>query len=137
LSILALDLGAARIGVAVKPAGQSMVLPLSVVPAEPEAAAFERLRGMIRERDAAIVVVGLPLNENPEQALRVKRTLRRLRRGVQGVRWRFCDETLTSAAAADIGRDPGDRGRYRPDDDRAAALILESWLASAERQGIS
>lgn len=136
-SILALDLGAARIGVAVKPAGQSMVLPLAVVPAEPETAAFERLRGMIRERHADIVVVGLPLNENPEQALRVKRTVRRLRRGVEGVRWRFCDETLTSAAAADIARDLGERSRSKPDDDRAAALILETWLASRDAHGLS
>lgn len=131
-AILALDLGDARIGIAVRPAGQSMVLPLAVIPARPESEAFDRIRGMIRERDARVVVVGLPLHTDPRQALRVKRTVRRLRRGVEGVRWRFCDETLTSAAAAEIGRDLGEGRAAKPDDDRAAALILETWLASPD-----
>jgi putative holliday junction resolvase len=131
LAILALDVGAARIGVAVKPAGQSMVLPLTVVPAVPEAAGFQKLRGLIDDRQARVVVTGLPLHADPAQAQAIKRFVRRLRRGVSGVRWRFCDETLTSAAAAETARELGERSRSaRADDDRAAALILETFLAA-------
>jgi RNase H-fold protein (predicted Holliday junction resolvase) len=63
----------------------------------------------------------------------VKRYVRRLRRGIEGVRWRFCDETLTSVAAAEIGRELGEGRSSKPDDDRAAALILETWLSARGR----
>jgi putative holliday junction resolvase len=131
VAVVGLDVGGARIGVAVKPTGQSIVLPLTVVPALPEAAAFSTLRGLIAERNARVVVAGLPLDADPAQAQSVKRFIRRLRRGMTGVRWRFCDETLTSAAASETARALGERSRSaRPDDDRAAALILETFLAS-------
>lgn len=128
LTILALDLGDARIGVAVKPANQSMALPLDVISATPEAEAFGRLQRMIRERDVRVVVVGLPVHDDPTQANKIKKTVRRLRSGVRGVRWRFHDETLTSSAAAETGVELGERRSAAPDDDRAAALILEDFL---------
>jgi putative holliday junction resolvase len=131
LAVLSLDVGAARVGVAVKPAGQSMALPLTVLSAVPEPTAFAAIRNLIAQRDARVVVVGLPLHADPAQAQSVKRFVRRLRRGVTGVRWRFYDESLTSAEAAETGQALGESPRSaRPDDDRAAALILESFLES-------
>ncbi len=130
LNVLALDMGNARIGVAFKAASQRMVLPIAVVPAIPERRAFERLHQMIRERDIRMVIVGLPVHEDRTQADHIRKSVRRLRNDIRGVRWRFHDETLTSSAATDIGRELGERRNTRPDDDRAAALILESFLTS-------
>ncbi len=130
LNVLALDMGNARISVAFKAASQRMVLPIAVVPASPERRAFERLHQMVRERDIRMVIVGLPVHEDRTQADHIRKSVRRLRKAVRGVRWRFHDETLTSSAAADIGRELGERRNTRPDDDRAAALILEGFLAS-------
>lgn len=130
LNVLAFDMGDARIGVAYKAASQSMALPIAVVPATPERHAFERLHRMIRDREVRMVVVGLPVHDDRTQADRIRKSVRRLRKDVRGVRWRFFDETLTSSAAADIARELGEGRHGRPDDDRAAALILESFLAS-------
>lgn len=128
MCVLGLDVGSARIGVAVKPEGQEMVLPLAVVRARPDEAACEAIRALIGERGVRLVVVGLPLNADPSQAREVRRFTRRLRRGVTGARWRFCDETLSSVAAAEIGRTLGEGRRAAPDDDRAAAIILQGFL---------
>jgi len=130
LTVLCLDMGEARIGVAIKPANQSMALPLDVISAAREDEAFERIRRMIGERDVRVVVVGLPVHDDPTQANKIKKTVRRLRTGVRGVRWRFHDETLTSSAAAEVGVELGEGRSARPDDDRAAALILENFLLS-------
>lgn len=127
-SIVAIDHGRKRIGVAVKPAGQRMALPLRVVDGADPARAMEELRGIIAERGAGIVVVGLPLNADPAQAREVKRFTRKLREGVAGVRWRFVDETLTSHAAEELRRDSGLGPLREGDDAAAAALILEAYL---------
>lgn len=134
MCILGLDVGGARIGVAVKPEGQEMVLPLTVVRARPEEAACQAIRALIAERRVRLVVVGLPLNADPSQAREVKRFTRQLRRGVSGVMWRFCDETLSSVAAAEIGRALGEGRRAAPDDDRAAAIILQGFLDGLPRE---
>lgn len=130
LTVLGLDMGEARIGVAVKPANQSMALPLDVIRASPERHAFDRILELIRDRGVKVVVVGLPVHDDATQANKIKRTVRRLRTGVRGVRWRFHDETLSSAAAAEVGIELGEGRRAAPDDDRAAALILEDFLLS-------
>lgn len=130
VAVLGLDMGEARIGVAVKPANQSMALPTDVIPARPEREAIERIHRMIRERDVRVVVVGLPVNDDPTQAGKIKKAVRRIRKGVRGVRWRFQDETLTSQSAAEVGRELEEGKRAAPDDDRAAALILEDFLLS-------
>ncbi len=129
-TILAIDHGEMRIGLAIKPAEQTMALPLAVVPAEPEYSSMATIRKIIAERKVAVVVVGLPLNENSGQSQKVKRWTRKLRKGVAGVRWRFADESLTSQSADDQQRQLGLDPSTRKMDDRAAALILESFLQS-------
>lgn len=130
LTILAIDHGEKRIGLAIKPEGQIMALPLDVVAGEPLQTALATLRSVIEQRAVRIVVIGLPLDERPEQARKVKRFARKLREGVKGVRWRFVDESLTTfEARGDEGR-PGRRKDRQPVDDRAAALILETFLQS-------
>ena len=131
LTILAIDHGEKRIGLAIKPGGQIVVLPLDVVAAEPLPMALDTLRTVIEQRSVRIVVIGLPLDERPEQARKVKRFARKLRMGVTGVKWRFVDESLTTFEAREDGRSPGRRNARKPVDDRAAALILETFLQSA------
>jgi putative Holliday junction resolvase len=131
LTILAIDHGEKRIGLALKPAGQSLVLPIAIIDADPPADAMKKIREIIAERAVALVVVGLPVNEDPRQALIVKRFTRKLRQGISGVRWRFIDETLTSESARQSSH--AHSKSHRPIDDRAAALILETFLQSHPR----
>jgi len=129
LTILSIDHGAKRIGLAIKPAGQKMVLPLGIVPGDRGKDSLNFIRRVITERKADIVVVGLPLHHEDSQAREVKKFTRKLREGVHGVRWKFVDETLTSQGALDRMRDSGLEGTSRrPLDDHAAVLILEAFL---------
>lgn len=129
-TILAIDHGERRIGLAIKPAGEEIVLPLKIVDAEREDAAMEEIRGIIAGREVDIVVAGLPLASDPTQAQRVKRFTRRLRSRIKGVRWRFVDESLTSEKAHELERAVRTAGRAKPIDDMAAALILETFIDS-------
>jgi putative Holliday junction resolvase len=131
--ILAIDHGELRIGLAVKPAGQSFAMPMGVIPGRPESEAMEALRAIVRERRVGVVVLGLPRHAGSDQERRVKAFARKLRRGISGVRWTFVDETLTSREALERLRDAGFRSRKRVTDDVAAMLILESYLQSQRR----
>lgn len=110
-----------------------MVLPLAVVASTPESDAFRQLRELIHSRAVRTVVVGLPVHPDMRQAGEIKRFTRRLRKGISGVRWRFFDESLTSEAVEGVGQALGEGKKSSPADDRAAALILESFLQSLPR----
>ncbi len=134
LCVLALDHGEKRIGLAIKPAGQNWALPLSIIQVRSETQAMEEIRSVIRDRAVRVVVVGLPINADPHQAQKVKRFARKLREGISGVRWRFQDETLTSAEAEEALREARAGVRGKPSDDLAAKLILESFLQTLQKQ---
>lgn len=128
--VLAIDHGEKRIGLAFKPESSSMVLPIGIVEVGAESPAIETIRREIAERDARIVVVGLPIHPDGRQARRVKRFTRKLRKGVSGVRWRFVDESFTSEGAEARLREADLAGAGAPNDAIAACLILESFLQS-------
>lgn len=129
LTILAVDHGEERIGLAIKPAGQMTALPMMIIAGQPVDSALESIRNTIDSRGVEIVIIGLPVHENPTQERRVKRFARRLRQGVRGVRWRFADESLTSSEASGLARRAGRRSGEAIDD-LAAALILETYIQS-------
>lgn len=141
MTLLGLDYGGRRVGVALKPAGQSLVLPRQVLVVRDEADAVAQVRAVLTETGAAGIVVGLPQHADPTQARAVKRFCRKAREGQSGVRWFFVDESLTSQEARSISLETpaGSRahagGRAgspgRPIDDLAAALILERFLLSS------
>lgn len=127
MALLGVDWGARRIGLAFKPAGQDWALPRAVLDCAGEQDAIDALRKSIADSGAQAVVVGLPLNQDPAMAQRVKRFCRRAREGMTGIRWFFVDEYLTSNEADSISVDKGHR---RPTDDLAAKLILETFVQS-------
>jgi putative Holliday junction resolvase len=123
--VLALDYGAARTGVAVSDATGTIALPLEVVERASSPAGLERIQGMIDEHGPELVVVGLPLTlrgERGEQARRTDEFVRALRE-ILDVPVETYDERFTTALAA--RGDPGGA----PEDARAAAHLLESYLA--------
>lgn len=129
MTLLGVDWGAARIGVAIKPAGQDWALPRGILTVRAEKDAIEALRREITEAGAQGVVVGLPLapdGTDSVQSRAIKRFCRKARQSVTGVRWLFVDETLTTQAADELARETPGR---RPTDDLAAKLILETFLS--------
>lgn len=127
VSILALDLGSRRIGVALSDSG-TVATPHSVVRNEGDV--VEKLARLIRELDAELIVVGLPRRTH------ASKSEQRYRDFAEVLRQKTCkpvvlwDETLSTVEAAEALRA---RGRTRREaqkeiDMHAAAVILQSYL---------
>lgn len=123
MKVVALDYGAARTGVAVSDATGTIARPLTVVEQAASPAGLARVREIVLEHAAELVVVGLPLTlkgEHGKQARETDEFVRALREALD-VPVETYDERFTTAIAA---RDAGDA----PEDARAAAHLLESYL---------
>ena len=123
--MLALDYGSARTGVAVSDATGTLARPLGVVERAGTEAGLRRVVELVAAEAPERVVVGLPLTLRGEagaQAQETERFVDALRAAVD-VPVESFDERFTTALAAS-----GPSGRA-PEDARAAAHLLESWLA--------
>lgn len=125
MKVMALDYGAARTGVAVSDATGTLARPLTVVERAAGEAGLRTLAGLVAEQGAELVVVGLPLTLKGEEGAQARETaafVAALRDAVS-VPVESFDERFTTALAA---AGPSSRA---PEDARAAAHLLESWLA--------
>jgi len=126
--VLALDHGEARCGCAVSDPSGTLATPLEVVQRPDSRKGLARLGALAAELDAELVLVGLPLTlggERGHQAEAAQHFADALARRVR-VPVELYDERLTTRMAAATG------GRAQ-EDSRAAAHLLESWLAARER----
>jgi putative Holliday junction resolvase len=124
LKILALDYGAARTGVAVSDATGTIAMPIEVVQKAASPGGLERIRGLVSEHDAELVVVGLPLTLRGERGAQAEETeaFVRVLEAELAVPVETYDERFTTSLAAHDGGD-------LPEDARAAAHLLQSYLA--------
>jgi putative Holliday junction resolvase len=123
--VLALDYGAARTGVAVSDPTGTISRPLGVVEGAATPQGLERVAELVREHDAELVVVGLPLTLRGEHGLQAAETTAFVEalRGVLGIRVETYDERFTTALAAR-------EGGGSDEDARAAAHLLDGYLRS-------
>jgi len=121
---MALDYGSARTGVAVSDATGTVARPLCTVERAAAEAGLRRLAELVAEERPERVVVGLPLTLRGEQGAQAEETARFVEalRAVVSVPVESFDERFTTALAAS---GPPSRA---PEDARAAAHLLESWL---------
>jgi putative Holliday junction resolvase len=122
--VLALDYGSARCGAAVSDPSQTLATPLVAVPSPDTRRGRARLRALVDEVGAELIVVGLPLSlsgRDSEQTERARTFAASLARAV-AVPVELYDERFTTRMAARTG------GRA-DEDSRAAAHLLEGWLA--------
>jgi putative Holliday junction resolvase len=129
VKVLALDYGAARTGVAVSDATGTIVRPLAVVSRAATESGLSELEAIVREHEAELVVVGMPLTlrgERGEQAVETDAFVEALR-SVVDVPIETYDERFTTTLAARQGGDAHE-------DARAAAHLLESYLEHAGRR---
>ena len=129
MKVLALDYGAARTGVAVSDATGTLARPLTVVERAASGAGFRRLVELVSAEEPERIVVGLPLTLRGEAGLQAEETARFVDtlRAAVSVPVESFDERFTTSIAS---RDPSARA---PEDARAAAHLLESYLAWADR----
>ncbi len=127
MKVLALDYGAARTGVAVSDPTGTLARPLCVVQRAASEAGLAQLAELVRDEEVDRVVVGLPLTLRGERGAQVGETERFLDalRQVVAVPVDTFDERFTTALAAG--------GGDAPEDARAAAHLLSSYLAWASR----
>lgn len=130
---LALDLGDARIGVALSDAAGILAHPLTALPRLGMRGDLEALGRLVREHEIGQVIVGLPLKlsgEEGERARDARCFADRLRAHLAPVIVALWDERLTTVEAERvlIAADVGRRRRRRVIDGMAATLILQSFL---------
>lgn len=140
--ILGIDVGQRRIGIARSDPTGLIATPLTTVIRTSDQQALTEIGRLAAQHEAALFVVGVPLDADggeTEQVLRVKALARKLAR-VSGVRVVFWDERLTTVTALDAlshGAPHRRRGapsaRKREADRRrldaaAAAVILQDYL---------
>lgn len=135
MRVLAVDFGERRIGVAVSGTAGAVVVPVGVVPRKSDAQAVSAVADAAREREAALVVVGLPVRpegggESPFAA-RARSFAKKLG-AATGLPVELHDEAFTSVSADRALREAGlsrDR-RSGAVDAEAAAELLRDWLSS-------
>lgn len=130
--ILALDIGEARIGVAVSDPSATLATPRGMIRRQSNAQAIAAVVRLVAEAEAEMVVVGLPISLDGglhEQARRVQRFGERLRSQL-AVPVVYQDERLSSVTAAEALRAAGVRPERIKEriDAAAAAVILRDYL---------
>jgi putative Holliday junction resolvase len=138
MRVLALDYGSARCGCALSDPSGTIVTPIEVVARPATKRGFARLRELVREREVERVVVGLPLSldgSDTDQTRETRAFARELslRLGEQ-IPVEMHDERFTTRMAQRLDGAGGAGGAFRTSEDsRAAAHLLESWLAARSR----
>jgi putative Holliday junction resolvase len=131
-AVCALDLGAARVGVAVTDELGMMAHPRGVIAAKPRPAMLAALKRLVEEKDIGRIVVGLPLDMRGTEGEAARRT-RELAQAIAdatGCDVELVDERLTTAQAQRALTDSGlsaKKSKARIDE-AAAVAILQAWL---------
>ncbi len=136
MRVLALDYGSARCGCALSDPTGTIVTPVEVVLRPATKRGFARLRELVREREVERVIVGLPLSLDGGETGQTRETrafaAELAARLGDGIPVEMHDERFTTRLAQRIDGAGGARARAG-EDSRAAAHLLESWLAARAR----
>lgn len=125
MRVLALDYGSARCGCAVSDPTGVLATPIDPVPAPGSRRGLARLRALVAELSVERVVVGLPLSLSGGESAQTRETrafAALLERKVP-VPVEVYDERFTTRLAEQSGGQASEHSR-------AAAHLLQSWLAS-------
>ena len=124
--ILALDYGSAHCGCAISDPSGTLATPLQAVKQPTSKVGFAQLVQLVQAREVEAVVVGLPLTlagEDSDQTRETRQFAARLTEQLM-VPVTLYDERFTTKQAKSSGG-----GGQADEHSRAAAYLLESWLA--------
>lgn len=125
MRVLALDYGSARCGAALSDPTGTLSTPVEPVLRADTRKGLRRVVDLVESSGAELVVVGLPLSlsgVDSDQTRRSREFAERLRRQVR-VPVELLDERFTTKLARDLGG-------ASAEDSRAAAVLLDGWLAA-------
>ena len=125
MRVLALDYGSVRCGCAISDPTGVLATPLEPVSQPATNRGLQKLRALVASRGVARVVVGLPLSlsgGDSRQTAETRAFAHKLEE-VMPVPVELYDERLTTRLASRLGG-------WESEDSRAAAVLLETWLAA-------
>jgi len=140
MRVLGLDYGSARCGCAISDPTGTIVTPLQAVPRPLTRRGMSALKALVAARGVERVVVGLPLSLRGDETMQTRETrefVRRLSRELMdpgggasagSVPVEMHDERFTTRMAQRM------EGVAADEDSRAAAHMLEGWLAAWHRE---
>jgi putative Holliday junction resolvase len=138
--VLGLDLGDARIGVAISDDDRRLAVPVGTIhtgaPAD-----LKAIAGLVTEHAATAVVVGLPLSLSGKRgpaAVKAEAFVEALL-STLGIPVELQDERLSTVEAERALREAGVSGkrRRRQVDEVAATVILQAWLDARPTEELS
>jgi putative Holliday junction resolvase len=130
--VLGLDLGDARIGVAISDPERRLAVPVGTIHVGQPPGELQAVAALVAEHDATLLVIGLPRSmsgdEGPRAAL--AREFGGALEAAVRVPIEFQDERLSTVEAERALREAGVTGRERRRvvDRSAATVILQAWL---------
>ncbi len=127
-----LDVGDARIGIALADPGLSLATPLTIIQ-RTKGRPAEKVANLLRERDITDVVIGLPRNMDGTlgpQARKCQNFGEKLQEAWPEAQLHYWDERLSTQTAREmrILSGAGRKKRAQPIDAEAAAVILQEFL---------
>jgi putative Holliday junction resolvase len=137
ISVLGLDVGRKRIGVAGCDGLGLTATPLGTIHRSSFARDRAQLLTLIREREVTQLIVGLPYTMNGEigtQAKHIQTWTKSMAKALK-LPFVYVDERLTSMAAEEILSDRRQNFRRNKGlvDEQAAVIILQQWLDAQGR----
>jgi putative Holliday junction resolvase len=136
MRVLGLDYGSARCGCALSDASGTLVTPIETLERPAARRGMDALAALVAAREVQRVVVGLPLSlsgQDSEQTAETRRFAQRLARRLgEEVPVELYDERFTTRMAQRSAQQAG--GASAAEDSRAAAHMLEGWLAARDRE---
>lgn len=138
MTVLGIDVGSKRIGIAMSDPSEAFALPLTVLDHTNMRADVDKIVELAAEYGALEIVVGDPVRMSGERGIaaeRIDKFVENLARRFPGTIHRV-DERLTTAQATKslIGADVSRAKRKTVVDKIAASLILEMFLARRKAQ---
>lgn len=133
MRILGLDVGSQTIGVAVSDPFGWTAQGVETIRHTTREKDFERLGELVKEYDAELFVLGMPLNMNGTRGMRAERTeafAAELKEAFPQIGQTFWDERLTTVMAQKelIAADVSRKKRKKVIDKMAAVAILQGYL---------
>jgi putative Holliday junction resolvase len=131
MRVLALDYGSARCGCAISDPTGTIVTPIDTIPRPLSRRGMAALKALVAEREVERVVVGLPLSLRGGDTAQTRETrefvLRLAGELGESTPVEQHDERVTTRKAQRM------EGATTAEDSRAAAHLLEGWLAAWHR----
>ncbi|MCL2444952.1 Holliday junction resolvase RuvX [Candidatus Saccharibacteria bacterium] len=124
--VVALDVGERRIGVAIASGGVKIAVEWGFVEVDGEE--LRKIRGIVEENGAELVVIGRPRNQSGEVTAQTRVVEGFAEKVREFVAVEFQDESLTSVLAEKLLKEEGRAYEKGDVDARAAALILQDYL---------